>query len=109
MRTFADFEVKNGRWVICDFVAPTKKSREIFDPHYIIWLDTIEQGRVVSEKINELKNIKNLPFDVNLLATSKAFDETTKIFDPPEKTDKQIKSFLNDEEIKKIADELIKI
>ena len=28
MKTFADFEVKNGRWVICDFVAPTKKSRE---------------------------------------------------------------------------------
>ena len=109
MKAFADFERNNGRWVICDFVAPTKKSREIFDPHYIIWLDTIEQGRVVSEKINELKNIKNLPFDVNSLATSKAFDETTKIFDPPEKTDKQIKSFLNDEEIKKIADELINI
>ena len=57
----------------------------------------------------ELKNIKNLPFDVNSLAFSKAFDDTTKIFDPPEKTDKQIKSFLNDEEIKKIADELINI
>ena len=106
MRTFADFEVINGRWVICDFVAPTKKSRETFNPDYIIWLDTIEKGRVVSEKINELKNIKNLPFDVNSLATSKAFDDTTKIFDPPEKTDKRIKSFLNDEEIKIIADEL---
>ena len=106
MRTFADFEVNNGRWVICDFVAPTKKSRETFNPDYIIWLDTIEKGRVVSEKINELKNIKNLPFDVNSLATSKAFDDTTKIFDPPEKADKRIKSFLNDEEIKIIADEL---
>jgi len=106
MRTFADFEVTNGRCVICDFVAPTKKSREIFDPDYIIWLDTIEQGRVVTSKINQLKNIKNLPFDANSLAESKAFDDTTKIFDPPQNIHKRIKVFLNDEEIKVIADEI---
>ena len=31
MKTFADFEKQNGRWVICDFVAPTEKAREAFD------------------------------------------------------------------------------
>jgi len=109
MKAFADFERSNGRWVICDFVATTQKVRDAFSPDFVIWLDTIEQGRVVSSKINELNKIKNLPFDVNSLATSKAFDDTTKIFEPPEKADKQIKSFLNDKEIKKIADELINI
>ena len=63
MKTFADFERSNYRWVICDFVAPTEKAREAFAPDFVIWLDTIKKGRVLSSKINELKNIKNLPFD----------------------------------------------
>ena len=50
MKTFADFEDVNGRNVICDFVAPTKTSRDAFMPDYLIWLDTIKEGRVVSEK-----------------------------------------------------------
>ena len=106
MKTFADFEIENGRWVICDFVAPTKESRDIFKPDYVIWLDTINRGRVVSSKVNELKSIQNLPFDANSLQESKAFDDTTKIFDPPKKINKHIKQFLNEDEIKKFASEL---
>ena len=45
MKTFADFEKQNGRWVICDFVAPTEKAREAFNPDFVIWLDTIKEGR----------------------------------------------------------------
>ena len=106
MKTFADFERSNGRWVICDFVAPTLKARKEFAPDFLIWLDTIQQGRVVSAKIDELKNIKNLPFDAESLSNSKLFDDTNKIFEAPKKTDKHIKHFLNDEEIKKIAQEI---
>ena len=106
MKTFADFEIENGRWVICDFVAPTKESRDIFKPDYVIWLDTINRGRVVSSKVDELKSIQNLPFDANSLQESKAFDDTTKIFDPPKKINKHIKQFLNEDEIKKFASEL---
>tara|TARA_Y100000590_G_scaffold465586_1_gene638303 strand:+ start:1022 stop:1516 length:495 start_codon:yes stop_codon:yes gene_type:complete len=106
MKTFADFERANDRWVICDFVAPTIQARNEFNPDYIIWLDTINQGRVVSSKVDELKNIKNLPFDVDTLEASKAFDETTKLFDPPKKFNKHIKEFLSDNEIKEIAEEL---
>ena len=106
MKEFADFEVKNGRWVICDFVAPTEKIREIFCPDYIIWLDTINHARVVSSKINELKSIVNLPFDAENLSSSKAFDDTNKMFEAPKNINKHIKSFLNDEEIKKIAKEI---
>ena len=31
MKTFADFEKNNGRYVICDFVAPTKAARVSFE------------------------------------------------------------------------------
>ena len=106
MKTFADFEIENGRWVICDFVAPTKESRDIFKPDYVIWLDTINRGRVVSSKVDELKSIQNLPFDANSLEESKAFDDTTKIFDPPKKINKHIKQFLNEDEIKEFAAKL---
>ena len=106
MKTFADFERSNGRWVICDFVAPTKKAREAFAPDFVIWLDTIKQGRIVLSKINELKNIKNLPFDVNSLFSSKEFEDTNKMFEPPINIDKHITRFLSNEEIKKIAEEI---
>ena len=79
MKTFADFERENGRWVICDFVAPTEKAREAFAPDYVIWLDTIKEGRVVSSKLNELKNIYNLPFDAVSLSKSKEFEDTNKV------------------------------
>ena len=60
MKTFADFERDNNRWVICDFVAPTEKARETFDPDYVVWMDTIDKGR---------------------------FEDTNKMFVKPEKFD----------------------
>ena len=86
MKAFADFEISNGRWVICDFVAPTNKARETFNPDYMIWLDTIEQGRVVSSKINELKelllkeskNIKDKATQIKITEVSKFLTELKK-------------------------------
>ena len=106
MKTFADFEKSNGRWVVCDFVAPTEKARETFAPDYLIWMDTINEGRVVSEKLNDLKNINNLPFDANSLSTSKKFDDTNKLFEKPNKIDIHLTSFLSDEEIKALAEKI---
>ena len=40
MRTFADFEKSNHRYVVCDFVCPTKETRDNFDPDILIWMDT---------------------------------------------------------------------
>tara|TARA_E500000178_G_scaffold329652_1_gene360772 strand:- start:208 stop:621 length:414 start_codon:yes stop_codon:yes gene_type:complete len=45
MRTFADFEKKHGRFVICDFVCPTKETRANFDADITIWMDTISESR----------------------------------------------------------------
>ena len=106
MKTFADFEKSNGRWVVCDFVAPTEKARTAFNADFLIWIDTINQGRVVSSKLDQLNEITNLPFDVSTLSTSKIFDDTTKMFEKPNNSDAHIKSFLNDEEIKKLAEKI---
>ena len=106
MTIFADFEVSNGRSVICDFVAPTEQSRLSFKPDYLIWLDTIKEGRVVEEKKEELEAAKDLPFEVESLETSEAFKDTTKMFETPNNANKVIKSFLSDEEIKNLALEI---
>ena len=66
MRTFADFEKKNGRFVICDFVCPTKATRKSFDADITIWMDTIEEGR---------------------------FEDTNKIFENPENVDYHIREW----------------
>jgi len=63
MKTFADFEKSHGRYVICDFVCPTKLTRENFDADITIWMDTIKQGRF--EDTNKLfQNPENVDFHI---------------------------------------------
>ena len=45
MKSFADFEKSQGRFVICDFVCPTNETREMFDADFTVWMDTIKEGR----------------------------------------------------------------
>ena len=80
MRTFADFEKSNGRFVICDFVCPTKETRENFCADITIWMDTIKKGR---------------------------FEDTNKIFQSPGKVDFHISEW-NEHNHDDIARELLK-
>ena len=66
MKTFADFEKNHGRFVICDFVCPTKATRTNFSADITIWMDTIKEGR---------------------------FEDTNKIFQEPENVDFHIKEW----------------
>ena len=43
MRTLADGIVRN--YAIADFVAPLEEMRRIYNADYIIWVDTIKEGR----------------------------------------------------------------
>tara|TARA_B100001057_G_C22263045_1_gene723938 strand:- start:146 stop:559 length:414 start_codon:yes stop_codon:yes gene_type:complete len=45
MKVFADFEKSHGRFVVCDFVCPTKETRTNFNADITIWMDTIDAGR----------------------------------------------------------------
>jgi len=80
MKTFADFEKQNNRYVICDFVCPTRKTRDAFNPDIVIWLDTISQGR---------------------------FEDTNNMFEAPSLIDYKVDKFLTDEEIEDISKDIL--
>lgn len=56
---------------ICDFVCPLPEMRDIFDADFVIWVDRIEKGR---------------------------FEDTNKVFVPPEKWDYRVISTLSSAE-----------
>jgi len=81
MKALADFEVSNGRTVICDFVCPTPTTRDIFEPNFVIWMNTIEHSR---------------------------YGDTNKTFVPPERYDIMYTEMLPPEKILDIFDETVK-
>jgi adenylylsulfate kinase len=65
MAEFALKLKKEGNNVIADFICPTPEARALFPSDYIIWVDTIKEGR---------------------------FDDTNKMFVKPEKFDFHVTS-----------------
>ena len=66
MKSLADKALSTKvRHIVVDFVCPTNQTRENFDPDYLIWVDTIKEGR---------------------------FDDTNKMFEPPKNYDFRVKS-----------------
>ena len=45
MAKIAEKYKKEGNYVVCDFICPTPKAREIFNADFIIWVDTIKKGK----------------------------------------------------------------
>ena len=45
MADLAEKYKQEGRYVVCDFVCPTPKTRELFNADFTIWVDTIKKGR----------------------------------------------------------------
>ena len=76
MRTVADYEMINGRVVICDFVCPTQHTRDQFDADIVIWMNTISEGR---------------------------FEDTNKMFECPNTADYIVEHLMTDEEIEQLA------
>jgi len=79
MKTFADYEKSHNRFVICDFVCPTRQTRDAFDPDLVVWLNTIDEGR---------------------------FEDTNAMFETPALVDWVVDKFLTDEQIDAIAWEI---
>ena len=71
---------KEGFNVVADFICPTSKARELFNPDFIIWMDTIKKGR---------------------------FEDTNKIFVKPEKFDVRVTEFKSEIWSLIIADKLV--
>lgn len=79
MNNLAQFESNNGRIVICDFVCPLPETRKIFDADYTVWMNTITKSK---------------------------YEDTNKMFVPPENPDKEITRFMTDKEIEILAEEI---
>ena len=45
MSELAEKYKKEGSYVVCDFICPTPKARELFNADFIIWVDTIKKGK----------------------------------------------------------------
>ena len=45
MKTLAQKAIDEGRNVVADFICPTEQTRSDFNADYIIWMDTIKEGR----------------------------------------------------------------
>ena len=65
-RAEAALKIKEeGHFVIADFIAPTPEARSLFPADYVVWVDTIKEGR---------------------------FDDTNKMFVKPDKFDFHVTS-----------------
>ena len=69
MRYLADGVAKAGRIAVADFVCPTEKARAEFGADYVIWMDTIKEGR---------------------------FEDTNKMFEKPSKFDYHVEGWFTD-------------
>tara|TARA_Y100000590_G_scaffold316016_1_gene357390 strand:- start:11 stop:418 length:408 start_codon:yes stop_codon:yes gene_type:complete len=45
MSDLAEKYKQEGSFVVCDFICPTPKARELFNADFIVWVDTIKKGR----------------------------------------------------------------
>ena len=45
MSDIADKHKLKGSYVVCDFICPTPKARDLFNADFTIWVDTIKKGR----------------------------------------------------------------
>ena len=65
MADLAEKHKQEGSYVVCDFICPTPKARELFNADFIVWVDTIKKGK---------------------------FDDTNAMFVKPEKFDYHVTS-----------------
>lgn len=64
MRDLGDEATKRQVVCVADFVCPTKELREIYGPNFVVWMDTIKEGR---------------------------FEDTNRIFEPPAENEYDIR------------------
>lgn len=69
MRYLADGVVKAGKIAVADFICPTEAARAEFGADYVVWMDTIHEGR---------------------------FEDTNKMFEAPVRVDYHVSEWFND-------------
>ncbi len=69
MSVIAEQLKKKGKYVIADFVCPTDEARKLFDPDFIVWVDTIKKGR-----FEDTNQMFQAPIDYNVRVTEQESD-----------------------------------
>ena len=69
MRKLSDNSIKNGNNVVAEFVCPTDKTRNDYGADYLIWVDTIKEGR-----FDDTNKLFVPPINYNFRVTSKNAD-----------------------------------
>ena len=69
----------NYNYLVADYICPTPQTRKLFNPDYIVWINTIKEGR---------------------------FEDTNKMFVKPEKFDFEVTTQDAESWAKKIAEEI---
>jgi adenylylsulfate kinase len=69
MRLLADGVELAGKVAVCDFVCPTEQTRQALNADYVVWMDTIKEGR---------------------------FDDTNLIFKNPDVVDYRVSAWFDD-------------
>ena len=65
MNELSDQEIKKNKNVVTDFVCPTKDARKKFNADYIIWMNTIKQGRFEdTNKMFQIPESREINFEV---------------------------------------------
>ena len=80
MANLAEKYKKEGHHVVADFICPTPEARRLFNPDYIVWVDTIDKGK---------------------------FEDTNKMFVKPEKFDFKVTTKNAELWSLRIADQII--
>jgi len=70
MKLYSMFEKENGRTSICDFICPTENTRTEFGADFVIWLNTINEGR-----FEDTNKMFEAPLDCNYLIIQKNAEE----------------------------------
>lgn len=84
MKHLSEGIVMAGKVAVVDFICPTKEARQLFDPDYTVWMDTIRSGRYDdTNKIFEKPEINTINYHV-----AKWFDDT------PEQLEKVFQNFV---------------
>ena len=84
MKYLSDGVVKAGKIAIADFVCPTEAARAEFAADFVVWMDTIKEGR---------------------------FEDTNKMFQKPEHCDYHVSEWFNDthEQLAKVVSKYIEV
>ena len=69
MKRMQDYCVKTvgkGKYAIADFVCPTNELRKTFEPDYVIWMNTIDEGRFEdTNKVFEAPDVDSIDYIVD--------------------------------------------